>query len=108
MLHGEQEAKNCEETAKQTFTNNEIGENLPSISLSEKELKKKMTVMDLIVLSKLESSKSEIKRLIRGNGIRISNQIITNEKLIVTKDLFHDNLLKLSLGKKRHIKVKLN
>ena len=108
MLHGEQEAKNSEETAKQTFTNNEIGENLPSISLSEEELKKKLTVMDLIVLSKLENSKSEIKRLIRGNGIRINNQIITNEKLIVTKDLFQDNLLKLSLGKKRHIKVKLN
>jgi tyrosyl-tRNA synthetase len=108
MLHGEQEAKNSEETAKHTFTNNEMGENLPSISLSEKELKKKLTVTDLIVLSKLESSKSEIKRLIRGNGIRISNKIITNEKLIVTKDLFHDNLLKLSLGKKRHIKVKLN
>ncbi len=108
MLHGEQEAKNSEETAKQTFADNSMGENLPSILISEKELKEKITLIDLIVSSKLESSKSEIKRLIKGNGIRINNKVIVDEKLIITKDLFQDNLIKLSLGKKRHIKVKLN
>ncbi len=107
MLHGEQEAKNSEETAKQTFTDNSMGENLPSISISETKLKEKMTVIDLIVLSKLESSKSEIRRLIKGNGIRINNKVIVDEKLIVTKDLFQLNLIKLSLGKKKHIKVEL-
>ena len=108
MLHGEQEAKNSEETAKQTFTDNSMGDNLPSILISEKELREKITLIDLIILSKLESSKSEIRRLIKGNGVRINNQVITDEKLIVTKDLFQNNLTKLSLGKKRHIKVKLN
>ena len=108
MLHGEQEAKNSEETAKQTFTDNSMGKNLPSISINESKLKEKMTVIDLIVLSKLESSKSEIRRLIKGNGIRINNKTIADEKLIVTKDLFQDNLIKISLGKKRHIKVKLS
>jgi len=108
MLHGEQEAKNSEETAKQTFTDNSMGDNLPSILISEKELREKMTLIDLIILSKLESSKSEIRRLIKGNGVRINNQVITDEKLIFTKDLFQNNLTKLSLGKKRHIKVKLN
>ena len=108
MLHGEQEAKNIEETAKQTFADNSMGDNLPSISISEKELKKKITFIDLIILSNLESSKSEIRRLIRGNGVKINNQVITDEKLIVTKDLFQNNLIKLSLGKKRHIKVELS
>jgi len=107
MLHGEQEAKNCEETAKQTFGDNSIGESLPSISITEKELKEKMTIIDLIVLSKIESSKSEIRRLIKGNGIRINSQVIVDEKLIITKDLFQDNLIKLSLGKKRHLKIEL-
>ena len=74
---------------------------------SQKEFQEKITVIDLIVLSKLESSRSEIRRLIKGSGIRINNQVITDEKLIVTKDLFQDNLIKLSLGKKRHIKVEL-
>ena len=108
MLHGEQEAKNSEETAKQTFADNSMGDNLPSISIGEKELKEKITFIDLIILSNLESSKSEIRRIIRGGGVKINNQVITNEKLIVTKDLFQNNLIKLSLGKKRHIKVELS
>ena len=107
MLHGEQEAKNIEETAKQTFADNSLGENLPSISISENELNTKMTIIDLIILSKFENSKSEIRRLIKGNGIKINNQVIVDEKLIVTKDLFQDSLIKLSLGKKKHLKVKL-
>ena len=107
MLHGEQEAKNSEETAKQTFTDNSMGDNLPSVSIKKKELESKMTIIDLIILSELESSKSEIRRLIKGNGVRINNQVLLDEKLIITKDLFQDNLIKLSLGKKRHIKVEL-
>ena len=108
MLHGEQEAKNSEATAKKTFTDNSLGENLPSIKIDKKELNNKITIINLIILSKLESSKSEIRRLIKGNGIKINNEVITDEKLIITKDLFQDNLIKLSLGKKRHIKVQLN
>jgi tyrosyl-tRNA synthetase len=108
MLHGQQEAKNSEETAKQTFTDNSMGENLPSISINEKTLNEKITVIDLIILSKLEKSKSEIRRLIKGNGIRLNNQIITDEKLIINKDLFKDNMIKISLGKKRHLKVELS
>ena len=107
MLHGEEEARSSEETAKQTFTDKSMGGDLPSISISEKELMKKITIIDLIMLSKLESSKSEIRRLIKGNGIKINNQIITDEKLIIIKNLFQNNLIKLSLGKKRHTKVQL-
>ena len=59
-------------------------------------------------MSKLENSKSEIRRLIKGNGIRINNEVANDEKLIITKDVFKGNLIKLSLGKKRHIKVVLN
>ena len=108
MLHGEQEAKNSEETAKQTFADNSMGDDLPTISIGKKILQSKITIIDLIVLSKLENSRSEIRRLIKGNGIKINNQTITNEKLIITKDLFQKNLIKLSLGKKKHIRVKLD
>ena len=53
----------------------------------------------------MENSKSEIRRIIKNNGIKINNETIINEKLIITKNLFKDNRIKLSLGKKRHIKV---
>ena len=58
-------------------------------------------------MSKLENSKSEIRRLIKGNGVKINNQTISDEKMLITKTLFKDNLIKLSLGKKKHIKVEL-
>ena len=108
MLHGELEAKKSEETAKLTFTDNSLGGNLPSVSINQNQLKNRITLVDLILLSKLENSKSEIKRLINGHGIKINNQVIDDEKLIITKDLFKDNLIKLSLGKKRHIKIELS
>ena len=108
MLHGEQEAIKSEKTAKQTFEDNSIGDNLPFISIDNKKLNNKITIIDLIIMSKLESSKSEIRRLIKGKGIKINNKVISDEKLIVTKNLFQNNQLKLSLGKKRHIKVSLN
>jgi len=108
MLHGKNDAKASEETAKKTFSENLLGSELPSILINKSQLDKKINIIDLIILSKLESSKSEIRRLIKGSGFRINNQVIIDEKLIITKDLFKDNLIKLSLGKKRHIKVELS
>ena len=107
MLHGEEEAKISQETAKQTFENNSLGDNLSSIEIQEKILDDQVNIIDLIVMSKLETSKSEIRRLIKGNGIKINGQTISDEKLLITKSLFKDNLIKLSLGKKKHIKVEL-
>ena len=104
MLHGHDEAKKCEETAKKTFSENSLGSALPSISIDKNQLNN-LTIIDLVILSKLESSKSEIRRLIKGNGVKINNKTINDEKLILTKKFFQKNTIKLSLGKKRHIKV---
>ena len=107
MLHGEGEARKCEETAKQTFSENSLGDNLPTIQVNKKMLGDNIGILDLVILSKLESSKSEIRRLIKGNGIKINGQAISDEKFLITESLFKDNLIKLSLGKKKHIKVEL-
>jgi len=108
MLHGENEAKASEETARKTFSENSFGSELPSILINKNQLDKEINIIDLIILSKLETSKSEIRRLIKGNGIKINNKVTIDEKLIITKNLFKDNIIKLSLGKKRHIKVELS
>ncbi|MDA8858743.1 tyrosine--tRNA ligase [Candidatus Pelagibacter sp.] len=107
MLHGEGEARKCEETAKQTFSENSLGDNLPTIQVNKKMLGDNIGILDLVILSKLESSKSEIRRLIKGNGIKINGQAISDEKFLITESLFKGNLIKLSLGKKKHIKVEL-
>lgn len=105
MLHGEDEASKCQETAKQTFSENSLGDNLPTIQINKQMLNNKMSILDLVILSKLENSKSEIRRLIKGNGIKVNSQAISDEKFLITEDLFKDSLIKLSLGKKKHIKV---
>ena len=107
MLHGEDEARKCQETAKQTFSENSLGDNLPTIQINKKMLDDNISILDLVILSKLESSKSEIRRLIKGNGIKINGQAISDEKFLITESLFKDSLIKLSLGKKKHIKVEL-
>ena len=106
MLHGDNEAKKSEKTAKKTFSENSLGSALPSISVTKKHLKN-LNIIDLIISSKLESSKSEIRRIIKGNGVKINNKTINDDKLIVNEKFFHENTIKLSIGKKRHIKVEL-
>ncbi|MBD1148294.1 tyrosine--tRNA ligase [Pelagibacterales bacterium SAG-MED30] len=107
MLHGKQEAVNCEKAAKEAFSQNSTGINLPSIKLDKNNFKNPMNVLDLIILSKLEKSKSEIRRLIKGSAVKINNEIIIDDKININRKYFKDNFLKLSLGKKRHIKIEL-
>ena len=108
MLHGKKAAQNSEQAAKEAFSGTSLGSNLPSIKIKKKDINNKITVVDLIILSKLEKSKSEIRRLIKGNAIKLNDKIISDEKLIISNELFQNDYLKLSIGKKRHIKIELN
>ena len=107
MLHGKKEAQNAANAAKEAFSENSTGSNLPSIKIEEDVIKKNLNIIDLVILSKLENSKSEIRRLIRGNAIKINNEIIKDEKFSINSDMFIDNYIKLSIGKKRHLKIEL-
>ncbi len=105
MLHGKNEAIAAEETAKKTFQENSLGENLPLININ---LKNNLNIIDLILLTKFENSKSEIRRLLKGNGVKINNTVIRDDKFYIKKDLFNKNhSLKLSIGKKKHFQIKL-
>ena len=108
MLHGEDAAKNSEQAAKEAFSGNSLGSSLPSIKINSKNILNKLDIIDLIILSKLEKSKSEIRRLIKGNAVKINDKIVSDEKLIITNESFNENYLKLSIGKKRHLKIELD
>ena len=107
MLHGKEESINCEKAAKEVFSENSTGINLPSIQLKKNNLKNPINILDLVILSKLEKSKSEIRRLIKGSAVKINNEIVPNDKMNIDQKYFKENFLKLSLGKKRHIKIEL-
>ncbi len=108
MLHGKDEALSAEKTAKKTFKENSLGENLPSIDIQLKD-GSSINIIDLIIFSKIENSKSEIRRLIKAKGIKINNETVNDEKFLIQKKLFDkDSFLKLSIGKKKHLKIKLS
>ena len=108
MLHGNKEAQLSEETAKKTFAEKSTGSGLPIIKINQSQIDQKIDIINLIVLSKLETSKSEIRRIINNNGVKINNAIVNDNKFLIKKNLFNnEKTLKLSLGKKRHVKVKL-
>ena len=108
MLHGKKAAQNSEQAAKEAFSGTSLGSNLPSVKIKKKDFKDKLMIIDLIILSKLEKSKSEIRRLIKGNAIKLNDKIISDEKLIIDNQFFKNDYLKLSVGKKRHIKIELD
>jgi len=108
MLHGKKAAQNSEVAAKEVFSGNSLGASLPTVKIKTKDLNKKINIIELIILSKLEKSKSEIRRLLKGNAIKINDKLINDDKLIIENELFNNNYLKLSIGKKRHIKIELD
>jgi len=108
MLHGNKEAQLSEKTAKKTFEEKSTGSGLPIIKINQSQIDQKIDITNLIVLSKLETSKSEIRRIINNNGVKINNAIVNDNKFLIKNNLFNNGKsLKLSLGKKRHVKVEL-
>ncbi len=104
MLHGNKEALKSEKLAKSTFKEDSSGENLPSIKIDKDIISK--NIVELVASATKNISKSEIRRLIKSNGIKIDNKIINDEKFITDNKLFKDKgFVKLSLGKKKHFKI---
>jgi len=108
MLHGYKAAKDSETTAQKTFKEKSIGKNLPIIKINKQIAIKGINILDLVLQSKLAKSKSEIRRMIKNNGLKINNELIKDEKKIINQDNFIDgNNLKVSHGKKQHVIIKI-
>ena len=109
ILHGEKKSKESQNTAKETFAGSGVGQNLPTILIKESFLNKGINVVDFLNYSKILSSKSEIRRTIKERGIKINDVVLTDEKKIIDLNDFKENdYIKVSHGKKKHFKIKLN
>ena len=108
MLHGKSAAAKAEKTAKTTFESGGLGANLPEIKIKKNELNQGIKILDLLYLNKIMSSKSEARRAIKSNGLKIDNKILTDENKIIQFNDFGDNkILKISFGKKKHYLIKI-
>ena len=108
MLHGIKASKDSEITAQKTFGDKSIGKKLPTVKVKKNEIVNGINIFDLVLQTKLANSKGEIRRMIKNNGLKINNEIITDDAKIINQDNFdQDNNMKVSHGKKQHVIVKI-
>ena len=105
MLHGKEKANLAEKTANDIFKNEGSSENLPLINVNLTE--GKLSLNDLIVEIGFASSKSETRKLIKNNGVKINKALVSDElKILSANDFDNNNEILVSVGKKKHFIIK--
>jgi tyrosyl-tRNA synthetase len=104
LLHGRAAAEQAAETARRTFEEGALAETLPTIEIASGKLEAVLSVLDAAVHVGLVSSKGEARRQIKGGGLRVNDVTVADEKMMLTpRDLTAEGVIKLSLGRKRHV-----
>ncbi len=107
ILHGENASKKAELTAKETFEGRGLSNNLPEIKLKLLDAKKGIKLLDFLSNNKITDSKSDARRLIKSNGLKINDKLLNDDQKILKENDFKDKVLKISYGKKKHYLVKI-
>jgi tyrosyl-tRNA synthetase len=106
MVHGQDAADNAAETARKTFEEGTLAATLPSIKITRDRVEAGVGILTLIVEAGLATSNGEARRHVRGGAIRINDHSINDERTVVDQSSIDDEgMIKLSMGKKRHIVV---
>jgi tyrosyl-tRNA synthetase len=104
LLHGTDAARQAADTARQTFEEGAIAENLPTVDISHSELDAGLGVLAAFVKAGLVASNGEARRQIKGGGLRVNDVAVSDEKMMLAAgNLTPEGVIKLSLGKKRHV-----
>jgi tyrosyl-tRNA synthetase len=106
MLHGRAEAEGAAETARKTFEEGALADSLPTIEVSGAELDAGIGVLSLAVKAGLAASNGEARRHVQGGGIRLNDVAVSDERRIVGPGDLAGGVVKLSLGRKKHVLVK--
>jgi len=107
LLHGTDAARTAAKTARQTFEEGAIAENLPTVEIPQSELAAGAGVLAAFVKAGLVASNGEARRQIKGGGLRVNDVAVSDEKMMLTPaNLTAEGVIKLSLGKKRHVLVR--
>jgi tyrosyl-tRNA synthetase len=104
LIHGRQKAEAAAETARKTFEEGATATDLPSVAIPAAELTAGLGVLSAFVKAGLVKSNGEARRQIQGGGLRVNDEAVTDEKRQLTPaDATGDGVIKLSLGRKRHV-----
>jgi tyrosyl-tRNA synthetase len=106
LVHGRAAADQAAETARRTFEEGSLAENLPTVEIAHAEMQN-LGVLAAFVRAGLVASNGEARRQIKGGGLRVNDAPVTDEKMMLTPaTLTPEGVVKLSLGKKRHVLLK--
>jgi tyrosyl-tRNA synthetase len=105
LVHGRAAAEEAAETARRTFEEGALAQTLPTVEIGS--LDPGIGVLAAFVQAGLVSSNGEARRQIKGGGLKLNDVTVTDEKLMLTaRDLTPEGVIKLSLGRKRHVLLK--
>ncbi len=106
LAHGETAAREAEATAKATFAGGGTGDALPTVETARADIEKGLPVFEALRLAGLVKSNGEGRRLIKGGGVSVNNEVVGDETAQVSMKDVRDGAIKLSVGKKRHALMK--
>jgi tyrosyl-tRNA synthetase len=106
LVHGRALADKAAETARRTFEEGALAENLPTVEIPNAEMAQ-LGVLSAFVRAGLATSNGDARRQIKGGGLKVNDAPVTDEKMLLTPDLLTpEGVIKLSLGRKRHVLLK--
>jgi tyrosyl-tRNA synthetase len=105
LLHGRDAAEASAETARATFEEGALAETLPTTEISMSEFIGK-GVLSAFVATGLAPSISEARRGVRGGALRVNDERVTDEKMVLNEEHLIKGVTKLSFGRKQHALLK--
>lgn len=107
LLHGRDAAEQAAETARKTFEEGALADTLPTVEVASAELEAGIGLLGLIVKAGLAASNGEARRHVQGGAVKINDAGVSDERMsVATAEVTADGVIKLSLGKKKHILIK--
>jgi tyrosyl-tRNA synthetase len=106
LVHGRDAAEQAAETARRTFEEGALAETLPTVEIPRAELEQGVGVLTAAMRAGFVSSTSEARRHIKGSGLKVNDATVTDEKMVLTLGDLVEGVIKLSLGRKRHVLLK--
>jgi tyrosyl-tRNA synthetase len=104
LVHGRAKAEAAAETARATFEEGTLATDLPTVEIARAELEAGLGVLTAFVRAGLVKSNGEARRQIQGGGLKVNDRAVADEKAVLTStDVTPEGVIKLSLGKKRHV-----
>jgi tyrosyl-tRNA synthetase len=107
LMHGRDKAVQAARTAQETFEQGALSQSLPSVAIAASELESGLGVLSAFVKAGLVKSNGEARRQIAGGGLRVNDAAVTDEKAQLTPRDLAGGVIKLSLGRKRHMLLRV-